>query len=286
MPSEPKIDGENGAARPLTSNVRACFARIARPSRSTANIVWARWTLRRVIVGAALTLIALVLVAVWFDVWAITEVRRLPASVITGFDEFTDFGKSGWFLFPLAFFLLGVAAVSPMLSRIGALVLASIAVRAGFLFCAIAVPGLFTLLTKYVIGRARPYVTGVADAYAFSPLMWQVEYASLPSGHASAAFSAAAAIGSIWPHGRIVMWTYAMGIAVSRVVVTSHYPSDVIASAVVGVVGALVVRNYCAARGLGFGIDVDGKVHAFAGPSFLRMKKISGVTDRRFVNSR
>jgi membrane-associated phospholipid phosphatase len=263
-----------------------CFARIARPSRSITNIVWARWTLRRVILAAALTLIALALVEVWFDVWAITAVRRLPASVIAAFDEFTDFGKSGWFLFPLGFFLLGVAVVSPILSRIGALVLASVAVRAGFLFCAIAVPGLFTLLTKYVIGRARPYVTGVADAYAFSPFMGRVEYASLPSGHATAAFSAAVAIGSIWPRGRTIMWTYAIGIGLSRVVVTSHYPSDVIASAVVGVLGAVLVRNYCATRGLGLGVDVEGKVHAFVGPSFQRMKKSCGVTVRRFVNSK
>jgi membrane-associated phospholipid phosphatase len=133
------------------------------------------------------------------------------------------------------------------------------------------VPGLFTTVTKHLIGRARPYVTGVADAYAYSPLNWRVEYASLPSGHATAAFAAAVAIGAIWPRARVVMWIYAIAIAVSRVVVTSHYPSDVIASAVVGVLGALLVRNYFAARGLGFATGPDGSVHAFAGPSLQRI---------------
>jgi len=275
MPIEAQLDtSNNAAARPLRTAVRGWFARVARPSRPAAYVLWSSWTPRRVIAGTTLIIVALALVAFCLDAWAVTQVRRLPPALVTAFDEFTDFGKSGWFLFPLAIFLLAVLAVSPLLSRTGALVLASVAVRVAFVFSAIAVPGVFTLLTKYIIGRARPYVTGVVDAYAFSPLMWQVEYASLPSGHATAAFSAAAAIGSIWPRARIIVWTYAIGIAISRVVVTSHYPSDVIASAVIGVLGAIAVRNYCAARGLGFAIDRDGKVHAIVGPSLPRIKKI------------
>jgi membrane-associated phospholipid phosphatase len=172
-------------------------------------------------------LAALVLVTVLLDVWAVTQVRHLPERVVVVFDVITDFGKSGWFLFPLGGCLITIAAVSPLLPRASMLVLASVAVRVGFLFTAIAVPGLFTTVIKHVIGRARPYVTGVADAYAYSPFNWRVEYASFPSGHATTALAAAVAIGTIWPRARVVMWIYAIGIAVSRVVVTSHYPSDV-----------------------------------------------------------
>ena len=41
-------------------------------------------------------------------------------------------------------------------------------------------------------------------------------------------------------------------IAFSRVVVVAHYPSDVLAGALVGAVGALLVRDWFAARRLGF----------------------------------
>jgi membrane-associated phospholipid phosphatase len=253
--------------------LRAWFARFVRAPRPGARGPMGQWTLGWIAAGAAPILTALVLVTVVLDAWAVTEVRHLPEPLIAAFDELTDFGKSGWFFFPLGICLLAIAALAPQLPRASALVLASIAVRAGFLFTAIAVPGLFATVVKHLIGRARPFVTGVADAYAHSPFMWRMEYASFPSGHATTAFSAAVAVGAIWPRARVVMWIYALTIAISRVVVTAHYPSDVLASAVVGVLGALLVRNYFAARGLGFGIAPDGGVLAFAGPSFRRIKR-------------
>jgi membrane-associated phospholipid phosphatase len=256
----------------MTANM--WLARLARPSRSVAHVLWSRWTPLRIIAGAALILVAVATVVVSTDVWAVTAVRRLPFTLVSAFDELTDFGKSGWFLIPLGVFVLGVAVSFPMLPRTTGLVLASLGLRATFLFCAIAVPGLFTLVVKYMIGRARPYVTGVADPYAFSPLIWQVEYSSLPSGHATSAFSAPVAIGTIWPRLRVVMWTYAIAVAASRVIVTSHYPSDVMASAVVGVLGAVLVRNYFAARGLALGIRSDGAAYPFTGPSLMRIKSV------------
>ena len=42
------------------------------------------------------------------------------------------------------------------------------------------------------------------------------------------------AYGTLWPRGRILLWIYALLIAASRVAVTAHYPSDVLAGALVG----------------------------------------------------
>ena len=64
-------------------------------------------------------------------------------------------------------------------------VLAAIAVRLGFLFLAIGLPGLVVTIVKRLIGRARPLVEGSADPFIYRPLGWSVEYASLPSGHAT-----------------------------------------------------------------------------------------------------
>jgi hypothetical protein len=58
------------------------------------------------------------LVTVLLDAWwAVTEVRRLPEALIATFDEITDFGKSGWFLFPLGGSLLAIAAVFAAAAR-------------------------------------------------------------------------------------------------------------------------------------------------------------------------
>jgi hypothetical protein len=128
--------------------------------------------------------------------------------------------------------------------------LAALAVRLGFLFVAIGLPGLVFTILKRLIGRARPLVEGAADPFIYRPLSWTVQYASFPSGHATDAFAIATAIGVLWPWTRWFMWSYAVAIAASRVVVTAHFPSDVIAGGVVGVVGALLVREWFAARGL------------------------------------
>jgi undecaprenyl-diphosphatase len=109
----------------------------------------------------------------------------------------------------------------------------------------------------------------------FSPFKWTADYAGLPSGHATTAFAVLVAFGTLWPRGRTLLWIYALLIAASRVVVTAHYPSDVLAGAVVGVVGALLVRRYFAMRRLGFSIGPDGVVHQYPGPSVKRIKAVA-----------
>jgi membrane-associated phospholipid phosphatase len=61
----------------------------------------------------------------------------------------------------------------------------------------------------------------------------------------------------------------------SRVIVTAHHPSDVLAGAIAGVVGALLVRDYLAARRLGFSVLPDGGVKPFPGPSWARIKRVA-----------
>jgi undecaprenyl-diphosphatase len=72
-----------------------------------------------------------------------------------------------------------------------------------------------------------------------------------------------------------VLWIYVVLISVSRVVVTAHYPSDVLAGAVVGVAGALLVRRYFALRGLAFSVGPDGAVQQWPGPSLRRIKSVA-----------
>ena len=141
--------------------------------------------------------------------------------------------------------------------------------RLGFVFTAIALPGLFVTIVKRLIGRARPFVGG-DDVWAYAPFSWQPAYASMPSGHATTAFAALVAIGAICPQARALMWIYAVLIALSRVIVTAHHPSDVIAGAIVGAVGALLVRNWFAARRLGFpGRNATASVRAAAAAQAL-----------------
>jgi undecaprenyl-diphosphatase len=111
--------------------------------------------------------------------------------------------------------------------------------------------------------------------FAYEPFSWRPQYASLPSGHTLTAFAALVAIGALFPRARPFLWAFALLIAVSRIVVTAHYASDVIAGAAVGAFGALWVRDWFARRRLGFVVGTDGEVHALPGPSFERIKKVA-----------
>jgi membrane-associated phospholipid phosphatase len=224
--------------------------------------------------GAYAAIIVLVVAAVacmvLIDTAASAWARTLPQWFEDIFERITDLGLSGWFLFPFGFILLCLAAVtSPRLTPLTQGVLAMLTVRFGFLFLAIGLPGLFVTIVKRLIGRARPYVGSPDNPFVYRPFVWAPEYASMPSGHATTAASAAIAIGALWPASRAVMWFYALVIMFSRVVVLAHHPSDVIAGALVGALGALWLRRAFAARGLLFSaIDL----RAFPGPSSQQVK--------------
>jgi len=215
------------------------------------------------------------------DARSVAGARTLPAGFVETFRVITDLGLSGWFLIPTAVALLVLAAADrPGLSDMTRRVMASLAIRIGFVFMAIAVPGLFAAIVKRLIGRARPFVAG-DDAWTSLFLVWRSDYASFPSGHATTAFAAAVAIGALWPKLRVLMFTYAILIAVSRIVVKVHHPSDVIAGAIIGSIGALLVRNWYAARRLGFTVKTDGNVHKLPGPSWRRIRAVA----RRLVSA-
>jgi undecaprenyl-diphosphatase len=258
----------------MRANAASYFAVLGRPRRFAATPIWR--TPSRLGVGALAAVAVIAATMIVVDAWSVGVAQRVPEWLIEALDQITDFGKSVWFVVPIAVLLASIAAlVSPALARMSRRVLAALAVRLGFLFLAIGLPGLCFAFLKRLIGRARPLVEGSADPFIYRPLGWNVEYASLPSGHAIDAFAVATAVGALWPRARPVLWTYAVVIALSRVVLTAHFPSDVVAGAVVGVVGALLVRDWFAARGLAFTLGTDGNIRPLPGPSFARIKRVA-----------
>jgi len=251
--------------------VRGWLAHHRRPPRPSAARM-RRFEHRHIAAGFVILAIVLAAVLALFDAAAVIDARALPAAVQRFFNVITDYGKSGWFLWPLGVFLAVAAACAGRFSDRMGLLVASLATRAMFLFMAIALPGIAVNILKGIIGRARPFVGGAADPYLFKPWTWGHAYGSFPSGHATAAASVAVAFGALWPRLRPVLWAYVLAILVSRVVVTAHHPSDVLAGVAFGAAGAWLVRRFYAARGLGFAIGTDGRIYPMAGPSWTRIR--------------
>jgi membrane-associated phospholipid phosphatase len=187
----------------------------------------------------------------------------------------TDFGKSAYVLWLLAGTLFVLAVLAPRLRGTSRSLLLAFGTRLQFLFLAVLVPVLLGEIVKWIVGRGRPFVGGDANPFNFAHFAGTEAYASFPSGHAITSFALAFAVTAIWPRARVAMAVYAVLIAVSRLVLLAHHPSDVVAGAFIGVAGAMFVRYWFAARRLGFAIRRDGAIVPLAGPSLRRFKGVA-----------
>ncbi len=92
---------------------------------------------------------------------------------------------------------------------------------------------------KDAIGRRRP---PVADP-SVHPLIPLPHDPSMPSGHAMMAFTGAVVLAGVLPRLRWALLALAAGVAVSRVYLGVHYPSDVVVGGVLGAgIGAVAGR--------------------------------------------
>jgi membrane-associated phospholipid phosphatase len=188
---------------------------------------------------------------------------------------FTDLAKSTYVLWALFAVLIAVLLTLPRLSGSSRPVLVAFGVRVQYLFFSVFIAMLSGEVIKYIVGRGRPFVGGEANAFNYAHFSGSEAFSSLPSGHALTAFALAFAVSSVWRKALLVMLIYAVLICVSRVVLLAHHPSDVVAGALTGIVAAMFVRYWFAARRLGFKIGRDGAIEPFAGPSWPALKRVA-----------
>lgn len=89
------------------------------------------------------------------------------------------------------------------------------------------------LILKPWVARIRPY-----DLLQFSILVPPLSDYSFPSGHTSASFAAATAIYAMHHKWGIIAYAFAVLMGFSRLYLGVHFPTDVLAGAVIGTVMA------------------------------------------------
>jgi undecaprenyl-diphosphatase len=272
VPTDPAQAGY--PARFLKLSGRALAQLVRAPShsrRAEAARRLARHSLWLSMAGAAL-IIALMLAV------DATEIQLMPARGTPGLWPvriLTDFGKDEYVLSVLGVALVAVALVAAGLHGTRRALLLGFGTRLQFVFLSVAFSVFVAEMLKYLIGRGRPFVGGKPNPFNFVPFEGTGAYASLPSGHAVTAFALAFAVAALWPRLRVLMFTYAVVILLTRLVLLAHHPSDVVAGALVGIVGAMAVRYWFAARRLGFVIGGDGTIRALPGPPGRRLKRVA-----------
>jgi undecaprenyl-diphosphatase len=211
---------------------------------------------------AAATCVGLLIALAFVDATVSRVGQGLPAPLATIFEWITQLGESGYILYSsLAVFLVagGLALASPdELRRAGLQLVAGVS---GFVFVGVGLPSLFTTIVKRLIGRTRPEFLDSVGPFNFRTLSWGTWYnQSFPSGHATTAFALCFVVSFLVPRAFPWMLALAVLIALSRIVVGAHYPTDVLGGAVVGILGAYLVRNIFAMRGWVFERRPDGAV--------------------------
>ena len=114
--------------------------------------------------------------------------------------------------------------------------------------CAVAIvigEGLKILLARY-----RPSMLFAQNLYGLHFFSTQGALSSTPSGHTLRAFSILTALALLFPRGWIPLMALAALVGIARVMITAHYPSDVLIGAFIGVFSALWVHRYVYRSGL------------------------------------
>jgi membrane-associated phospholipid phosphatase len=251
------------------------LAQLMRAPSHSRRAEAARRAARHILGLSAVIGIAIIVLMYALDAWEIGQMPKRGSPDLWWMRILTDFGKDEYVLGALGVLLVAVAIMSAATRGIQRSLLLGLGTRLQFVFLAVLFPVLIGAVIKWSVGRGRPFVGGDANVFNFSHFDGTAAYSSFPSGHAICAFALAFAVSAVWPKARLAMIAYALIILATRLVLLAHHPSDVVAGALLGVIGAMFVRYWFAARRLGFAIHRDGTIAPLVGPSSGRLKRVA-----------
>jgi membrane-associated phospholipid phosphatase len=183
----------------------------------------------------AVTLLLIVLSYYFVDIPVAIFCKQLDQNIIQVFDWITELGVSTWYLVASLFFFVIFRFYRR--NRV-------YENRALFVFAAIALSGITTIVVKLTVARYRPILFFEKGLYGFDFFHVTYEYNSFPSGHVATIFSLAAAMSIVWPKYRVYFFIVAFAVALSRIILTAHFVSDVIAGALIGSLTVMLLNKY------------------------------------------
>jgi membrane-associated phospholipid phosphatase len=188
--------------------------------------------------AAYISLICLMMTVVSYLLWDIpltTYCRYLSPSVINIFDVITRLGVSTWYI--VASIILYLFFRYIYKNNLNAS-------RSLFVFLSLSLSGIIIDVVKWIAGRYRPIELFNHGYFGFEYFRTGYELTSFPSGHAQTVFSLATALTILFPRWGILLFVVAGTVGISRIILTSHYLSDVIAGAGIGIIFTLAIKYY------------------------------------------
>jgi undecaprenyl-diphosphatase len=188
---------------------------------------------------AALVASGLVLALVYGDAGSVAQVHRAAWTQehYAFLRVFTNYGLYPFYILFLALLAWGWYRHAPGLKLLAQ----------GYLLAQLLGSVLIVRILKMTLGRARPDATPLADfASEWAGFSWDAAHHSFPSGHTAdivvSTLFAALLLRNPWAVAVCLVWAGAL--AMSRLALAKHYPSDALAGAVIAVVASLVILQY------------------------------------------
>lgn len=253
----------------IRNNVQVFWNSLLRPSDNRSSCVNHRVSGD----GILALVVAFIFVFVAVDPVVVHLMRDLPAAARAVFEEVTKFGTAGLYLVPVATLLLILVICDwRVFSMRVTHAYYTISIWCFAIIVSVGGGGLAINLIKRIIGRARPKHFEELGAYAFDPFAFKSSFAGFPSGHSTTAGSVFLLLFIFFPKWKWTWLSMALMVAASRVILGSHYVSDVLVGLIVGAGVSWGVVSYLAKRRRGFKFDpshfvgVKAKpVHGFPG---------------------
>lgn len=141
----------------------------------------------------------------------------------------TNFGEGVYYIVPSLLFFLIFRKRNHYYAQISLFILATTSIS-----------GIIVNILKTIFGRFRPTMFFTEKLYGFDWFHTTFTMTSFPSGHSATALGAWLAFAMIFPKYRIPLLLIGIMIASTRIILTAHYLSDVIAGSAVGIAVTII----------------------------------------------
>lgn len=208
--------------------------------------------LRIVLFGLLPTAIAVAALIAWVDQPLATHMPQYAETPLIAAFRIITLLANGTIWFALAILGMGVAwTESRGVKTVGAETLLRQRLNAGiFMIASMAISGVLVNALKVAIGRPRPKLVLYENISGLAPFQRALEDCSFPSGHSQSIWAAMLALAWIYPRWRMAFLAVAVVVAASRVIIGTHYASDIVAGAYLAFAVAFLTRWWFQREGL------------------------------------